>query len=207
MRGRAASCCGAAWVINTVVTQPSRTAISGPGIQRRLFTRRISGEPHSQSTSRPPAATAIALREKVALPFTISTSPVSSALPSATGICCIISRMPIAASMPLMTLAGTSEIKRPARRMPNSNCSTPASTSAIRKREKEPRDSMAATTMVTSPAAGPLTAKREGLRAVTTRPPMMPVSRPTKGGKPLAWAMPRHSGRATRKTTMPARES
>jgi hypothetical protein len=34
-----------------------------------------------------------------------------------------------------------------------------------------------ATTMVTSPAAGPLTAKREGLRAVTTRPPMMPVSR------------------------------
>ncbi|WP_264753934.1 SulP family inorganic anion transporter, partial [Klebsiella aerogenes] len=42
MRGRAASCCGAAWVINTVVAQPSRTAISGPGIQRRLFTRRIS---------------------------------------------------------------------------------------------------------------------------------------------------------------------
>jgi hypothetical protein len=31
--------------------------------------------------------------------------------------------MPIAASMPLMTLAGTSEIKRPARRMPNSSCS------------------------------------------------------------------------------------
>ena len=28
---------------------------------------------------------------------------------------------------------------------------------------------MAATTMVTSPAAGPLTAKREGLRAVTTK--------------------------------------
>jgi hypothetical protein len=28
--------------------------------------------------------------------------------------------------------------------------------------------------------------RAEGLRAVTTRPPMMPVSRPTKGGKPLA---------------------
>ncbi len=39
-----------------------------PGIQRRLFTRRISGEPHSQSTSRPPAPTAIAVTEKAALP-------------------------------------------------------------------------------------------------------------------------------------------
>ncbi len=106
--------------------------------------------------------------------------------------------------MPLMTLPGTSEIKRPARSRPRPHCIRPASTSAVRKALKLPSVSIEATTIVTRPAAGPLTAKRDGLSAVTSSPPSTPVSRPANGGSPLACAMPRQSGSATRKTTRPA---
>ncbi|MCS5945796.1 hypothetical protein LNP25_11145 [Klebsiella variicola subsp. variicola] len=60
--------------------------------------------------------------------------------------------------------------------------------------------------MVTSPAAGPLTAKG-GAEGGDDQAADDAGQQADEGGKPLAWAMPRHSGRATRKTTMPARES
>jgi hypothetical protein len=40
-----------------------------------------------------------------------------------------------------------------------------------------------------------------------TIPPIIPVSIPANKGAPDAIAMPRHKGRATRKTTMPAGRS
>jgi len=96
--------------------------------------------------------------EKVISPVTSDTSSASPAAPSATGICCMMSSKPIAASIPLMTLPGTSEINRPARSRPNRHCSAPAIISAVRNAEKLPSDAIEATTIVTRPAAGPLTA-------------------------------------------------
>ncbi|MBO2025329.1 hypothetical protein J4733_01070 [Klebsiella pneumoniae] len=75
--------------------------------------------------------------------------------------------------------------------MPNSSCSTPA---PHQEEGEGTRDSMAATTMVTSPAAGPLTAKREGLRAVTTKA-ADDAGQQADEGQAAGRAMPRHSGR------------
>jgi hypothetical protein len=52
------------------------------------------------------------------------------------------------------------------------------------------------------PAAGPLTLVCEPLIRPTTIPPMIPDIRPDRRGAPDANAIPRHSGRATKKTTM-----
>src|SRR5579875_2807057 len=78
-------------------------------------------------------------------------------MPSANGICLTISSTPIAASMPLMTDDGTYAAKRPARSIPNTNCSTPDSSTASRNAEKLPSCAMPSTTITTRPAAGPLT--------------------------------------------------
>ena len=66
---------------------------------------------------------------------------------------------------------------------------------------------MAANTIVVSPAAGPLTLRGEPLNAPTTIPPMIPEMIPENKGAPDAKAMPRHKGRAMRKTTMEAEKS
>ena len=58
--------------------------------------------------------------------------------------------------------------------------------------------------MTARPAAGPLTPSEDPLREPTIRPPMTPAIKPAIGGAPEASAIPRHSGRATRKTTIDA---
>ena len=58
--------------------------------------------------------------------------------------------------------------------------------------------------MTAKPAAGPLTPSFDPLRSPTTIPPIIPAIRPENGGTPLTAAMPKHSGTATRKTTIPA---
>lgn len=55
--------------------------------------------------------------------------------------------------------------------------------------------------MAARPAAGPLTPKADPLYKPTTMPPMIPAMRPAMSGAPLASAMPRQSGMATRNTT------
>ncbi|MNZ92913.1 hypothetical protein D3C78_1119590 [compost metagenome] len=115
--------------------------------------------------------------------------------------------MPMAANMPWITAPGISAASLPPRSRPKASCSMPANSRANKKVEKSPSVNMAPVTMVTSPAAGPLTEKGEGLSRVTTIPPITPVNRPTNGGTPLACAMPRLSGRATRNTTSPAGRS
>jgi hypothetical protein len=63
---------------------------------------------------------------------------------------------------------------------------------------------MAVATITAKPAAGPLTLTDDPDKAATTKPPMMPEMMPEKSGAPEASAMPRQSGKATRKTTRPA---
>ena len=58
--------------------------------------------------------------------------------------------------------------------------------------------------MAASPAAGPLTPILEPLNPPTTIPPMIPAIRPENRGAPLAKAIPKHKGRATKNTTIPA---
>ena len=52
------------------------------------------------------------------------------------------------------------------------------------------------------PAAGPLTPCEDLLIAPTSVPPTIPAIRPENRGAPLANAMPRQSGKATKSTTM-----
>ena len=62
---------------------------------------------------------------------------------------------------------------------------------------------MATSKMAISPAAGPDTLTLEPLRYPTTIPAITPQIIPANGGAPLAMAIPRQRGRATKKTTMP----
>ena len=66
---------------------------------------------------------------------------------------------------------------------------------------------MAVNTIAAKPAAGPLTPIWEPLRAPTTIPPIIPAINPENKGAPLAKAMPRHKGKATKNTTILAAKS
>ena len=55
--------------------------------------------------------------------------------------------------------------------------------------------------MTVNPAAGPLTETCDLEKAPTTIPPTIPAINPDIGGAPLAIAIPKQSGRATKKTT------
>jgi hypothetical protein len=56
--------------------------------------------------------------------------------------------------------------------------------------------------MAASPAAGPLTPIWDPLRAPTIMPPTIPAINPENKGAPLASAIPKHNGSATKKTTI-----
>ena len=58
-----------------------------------------------------------------------------------------------------------------------------------------------------NPAAGPLTPIFEPLKAPTTIPPTIPAINPEKRGAPLANAIPKHKGNATKNTTILAGKS
>ncbi len=66
---------------------------------------------------------------------------------------------------------------------------------------------MEAATTVVNPAAGPETPSAEPLIKETIRPPIMPETIPEYKGAPEANAIPKHSGRATKKTESPAAKS
>jgi hypothetical protein len=57
--------------------------------------------------------------------------------------------------------------------------------------------------MEINPAAGPFMDKADPIMGLTISPPTMAVINPAKGGKPLAMAMPKHKGRAIKKTRNP----
>jgi hypothetical protein len=56
--------------------------------------------------------------------------------------------------------------------------------------------------MAVSPAAGPDTLSDDLLRAPTNTPPIIPATTPEKTGAPDACAIPKHKGKATKKTTI-----
>ena len=66
---------------------------------------------------------------------------------------------------------------------------------------------MAAATTVDNPAAGPDTPNAELLMSDTTIPPITPDKIPEYNGAPEANAIPKQSGRATKKTERPAGRS
>lgn len=80
---------------------------------------------------------------------------------------------------------------------------TPARTTANKKIGNEPKSEIEARTMEVKPAAGPLTLSLEPLIDETTIPPIMPDNKPES--KFTFWdrAIPKQSGRATKKTINP----
>jgi hypothetical protein len=60
---------------------------------------------------------------------------------------------------------------------------------------------MATSTIEVNPAAGPLTLNDDPLNDPTTIPPIIPAIKPENKGAPDAKAIPKHKGKATRKTT------
>ena len=66
---------------------------------------------------------------------------------------------------------------------------------------------MAAKTMAANPAAGPETPILEPLNEPTIIPPTIPAINPEKSGAPLANAIPKHKGNATKNTTILAGKS
>ena len=79
----------------------------------------------------------------------------------------------------------------------------PAIIPAHRYSSNAPISVIATKIMAVSPAAGPDTEMLELLIAPTTIPPTIPEMIPDNGGAPDASAIPRHNGKATRKTTSP----
>src|SRR5690606_7441456 len=68
---------------------------------------------------------------------------------------------------------------------------------------KLPKDSIATKTTAETLAAGPLTLVPDLLIKPMTSPPITPEIKPEISGAPLAKAIPKQSGKATKKTTIP----
>jgi hypothetical protein len=66
---------------------------------------------------------------------------------------------------------------------------------------------MAVSTIAAKPAAGPLTPILDPLKEPTIIPPIIPAINPENNGAPLANAIPKHNGNATKKTTILAGKS
>jgi len=95
----------------------------------------------------------------------------------------------------------------PAFTIDKSNCKTPDNTTAVRNNSKLPSVLIEERTMAVSPAAGPETLTCDWLKIPTTIPPRIPDTIPEKRGAPLAKAIARQSGRATKKTMSPESKS
>ena len=89
----------------------------------------------------------------------------------------------------------------PALSNPKTNWIIPPKTTAKRKFSKPPKVPIAVKTMAANPAAGPLTPMADPLKDPTTIPPIIPAIKPEKSGAPLAKAIPKQSGKATKNTT------
>jgi hypothetical protein len=62
-------------------------------------------------------------------------------------------------------------------------------------------------TITVRPAAGPETLNADPLANATTTPPIIPAIIPENKGAPDASAIPKHKGKATKKTTIPGSKS
>src|SRR5690554_7691544 len=80
---------------------------------------------------------------------------------------------------------------------------SPAKKTAVKNTSKEPKDIIAAMTMAVNPAAGPVTLTWESDKKPTTIPPTIPAIILENKGAPEDIVIPKHNGRATKKTTKP----
>ena len=69
----------------------------------------------------------------------------------------------------------------------------------LTRKVSKPKSVIATNTIAIRPAAGPETLTFELLKDPTTIPPIIPVIIPANGGAPLATAIPKQSGKATKK--------
>ena len=90
---------------------------------------------------------------------------------------------------------------------PSNSWIAPAIKPANKKALNEPKSVIATRTIAVKPAAGPDTDKWDLLKYPTTIPPIIPDMIPENKGAPLASAIPKHNGKATKKTTKPAAKS
>lgn len=67
----------------------------------------------------------------------------------------------------------------------------------------EPKSAMAVATIIVKPAAGPLTDNSDPDKRETITPPTIPATKPAINGAPEASAIPKHRGKATKKTAIP----
>jgi hypothetical protein len=70
-----------------------------------------------------------------------------------------------------------------------------------------PKSVIALKIIAVNPAAGPETLRWDWLKKPTAIPPTIPEIIPENKGAPLASAMPKHKGSATKKTTKPEAKS
>jgi hypothetical protein len=110
-------------------------------------------------------------------------------------------------ALPLITDEGKKLANRPAFRNPRITWKIPLKKTASRKASNVPSVLMESKTTTVNPAAGPLTLTFEPLSIPTTIPPTIPAIIPENAGAPEANAMPKQSGKATRKTTKEALRS
>ena len=133
--------------------------------------------------------------------------------PKRTGACLRIIMIPIAANIPCTVELGKKSTNRQRRESAKSTWTRPAKTTTANvylyptMRSPCPSSITAAAAIEIKPAAGPLIVSRLPIQGLTKRPPIMAVIIPAIGGKPLARAIPKQSGKAIRKTTNPAPKS
>lgn len=178
---------------------PMITAMSEPGTTLIFFRKYVFHITITMSEMIPMISAFIAI-------LCISRQKCLIFIPSITGNCLMISVIPIAASIPLMTDVGTNFATLLALRTPKRICIAPAMISE-RRNVGKPRFPIVVMTIATSPAAGPETLRGDLLKRPTRIPPRIPAISPLKRGAPLAIAIPRHSGTATKKTAIPAGKS
>ena len=83
----------------------------------------------------------------------------------------------------------------------------PLIANTLRRQGLPPNEPIAVKTIAAKPAAGPLTPIFESDNPPTTIPPIIPAINPEKRGAPLANAIPKHKGNATKNTTILAGKS
>lgn len=118
-----------------------------------------------------------------------------------------MSMIPMAASIPFMTVEGIKCVKPPNLKMPSKIWTSPATATDKKNISILPSSVIAEAQIAVSPAAGPLTLMCDLLIRATTIPPIIPAIKPAYSGALDAREMPRQSGRATKKTVILALKS
>lgn len=178
-----------------LITTPHITAINEPGIVL-MWSARVLFQSNNTIRDTIPIISTLYEREKLS---GCAHENVPAVIPRRVGSCLIMSVIPIAANIPLITLTGTYLFTLLAFKSQKRTCRAHAMITDTRN-WSNPKLLIALTTIATSHAAGPLTLSGDLLRDHTTIPHIIPEITPLISGAPLAIAIHRHNGTATRNT-------